>query len=184
MTKIQEAIRQMSSEERDTLLVAYMEKDKAWAPKPVAIEVRRREMNEVSGNRIYNIIVILEDGQEVKIHFRNPKSEVLYIYALLHPRGFLRESLNRPGCPKLANLYTILYMADPRILVNQASQNFDRMMSQAISDARRSIEDALIFAEELSFGNPRHYDMKIVIPAVYDGLEVILDPEISAYQHI
>ena len=174
MTKIQEAIRQMSSEERDTLLAAYMEKDKAWAPKPVAIEVRRREMNEVSGNRIYNIIVILEDGQEVKIHFRNLKSEVLYVYALLHPRGFLRESLNRPGCPKLANLYTILYMADPRILVNQASQNFDRMISQAIS----------IFAEELSFGNPRHYDMKIVIPAVYDGLEVILDPEISAYQHV
>ena len=181
MTKILEAIRQMSSEERNTLLAAYMEKDKAWAPKPVAIEVRRREMEEISGNRLYNIFVILEDGQEVKIHFRNLKSEVLYVYTLLHPRGFLRESLNRPGCPRLARLYNLLYMADPRILVNQASQNFDRMMNQAISDARRTIEETLLFAEELSFGNPRHYDMKIVIPAVYDGLEVILDPDISAY---
>ena len=129
-----------------------------------------------------SVAVILGGIIGLKIHFRNLKSEVLYVYALLHPRGFLRESLNRPGCPKLANLYTILYMADPRILVNQASQNFDRMISQAISDARRSIEEALIFAEELSFGNPRHYDMKIVIPAVYDGLKVILDQEISAYQ--
>ena len=182
MIKIQEAIRQMSSEERDTLLAAYMEKDKAWAPKPVAIEVRRREEEKISGNRFYDVIVILEDGQEVQIHFRNLKSEVLYVYALLHPRGFLRESLNRPGCPKLARLYNLLYMADPRILVNQASKNFDRMISKAISAARRSIENVLIFAEELSFGNPRHYDMKTVIPAVYDGLEVILDPEISAYQ--
>ena len=182
MTKIQEAIKQMSSEERDTLLAAYMEKDKAWAPKPVAIEVRRRKMGEISGNRFYDIIVILEDDQEVPLHFRNLKSEVLYVYALLHPRGFLRESLNRPGCPQLARLYNLLHMADPRILVNQASQNFNRMMNQAISDARRAIEEKLLFAEELSFGNPRHYDMKIVIPAVYDGLKVILDQEISAYQ--
>ena len=60
MTKILEAIRQMSSEERNTLLAAYMEKDKAWAPKPVAIEVRRRKMEEISGNRFYDIIVILD----------------------------------------------------------------------------------------------------------------------------
>ena len=181
MSKIQEAIQQMSLDEIKERLAAYMSQDKAWAPKPVAIEVRKRSEEKIAGNRIYNIIVILEDGQEVKIHFSNLKSEVLYVYALLHPHGFLRESLDRPGCPDLAKLYNLLYMAEPNILVTQAEINFDRMVSQAISDSRRAIAEKLIFAEELSFGNPRHYNMMTVIPAVYDGISVIIDESISYY---
>ena len=141
----------MSSKEKDTLLATYMAKDKQWAPKPVAIEVRRRAVNEIVGSRIYNIIVILEDGQEITIHFSNLQSEVLYVYTLLHPHGFLRERLNKPGCPELAQLYNLLHMSDPYSLVTQASKNFDRMINQAISDARRAIEKQLVFAEELGF---------------------------------
>ena len=181
MSKIQEAIQQMSIDEMKERLAVYMSQDKAWAPKPIAIEVRKRREEEISGNRIYNIIVILEDGQEVQIHFVNLKSEVLYVYALLHPRGFLRDSLDRPGYPALSKLYSLLYMADPRKLVAQAEINFDRMVSQAISDSRRAISEKLIFDEELSFGNPRHYDMMTVIPAVYNGLQVIIDESISYY---
>lgn len=44
MSKISEAIEQMSVEEMKQRLASYMAADREWAPKPVAIEVRHRDI--------------------------------------------------------------------------------------------------------------------------------------------
>ena len=93
MSKIQEAIRQMSVEEMQERLARYMAADKEWAPKPVAIEVRHRDIKDISGSRIYDVIVLKDDGTEEMIQFGDRYSKLIYIYTLLHPKGYQRRSL-------------------------------------------------------------------------------------------
>ena len=182
MSKIQEAIRQMSVEEMQERLARYMAADKEWAPKPVAIEVRHRDIKDISGSRIYDVIVLKDDGTEEMIQFGDRYSKLIYIYTLLHPKGYQRRSLNKPGqsFPELASLYRAIYMADPERIIASAEKDFNHMMSMAIAFIRKAI-DKMIGCEELTIGNPRQYYGRTVIPAVYNGMEVNLDSELRYY---
>jgi len=94
MSKIQKAIQQMSVEEMQQRLAEYMAADKAWAAKPVAIEVRHRDVKDISGSNIYDVIVVKDDDTEEVIKFNDRYSKLIYIYTLLHPRGYQRRSLD------------------------------------------------------------------------------------------
>ena len=80
MSKIQEAIRQMSVEEMQERLAEYMAADKEWAPKPVAIEVRHRDIKDIAGSNIYDVIVMKDDGTEEVLKFDDRYSKLIYIY--------------------------------------------------------------------------------------------------------
>ena len=180
MSKIQEAFLQMSVEEMQERLAKYMAADKEWAPKPIAIEVRHRDIKDITGTNIYDVIVLKDDDTEEVIKFEDRYSKLIYIYTLLHPKGFQRRSLNKPekAFPELASLYRAIFMADPERLIAYTVKDFDHMMSMAVSFVRKAI-DKMIGCEELTIGNPRQYYGRTVIPAVYNGLEVIIDSQIQ-----
>ena len=180
MSKIQEAIKQMSVEEMQERLAAYMAADKEWAPKPIAIEVRHRDIKDISGTRIYDVIVLKDDSTEEVIQFEDRYSKLIYIYTLLHPKGYQRRSLNKPekSFPELASLYRAIFMADPERMIAAAEKDFNHLMSMAVSFVRKAV-DKMIGCEELTIGNPRQYYGRTVIPAVYDGLEVIIDSQLQ-----
>lgn len=180
MSKIQDAIQQMSVEEMQQRLAEYMAADKEWAPKPVAIEVRHRDIKDISGTNIYDVIVLKDDNTEEVIRFEDRYSKLIYIYTLLHPKGYQRRSLNKPAkeFPELASLYRAIFMADPGRMIACTAKDFDHMMSMAIAFVRKAI-DKMIGCEELTIGNPRQYSGRTVIPAVYNGLEVIIDSQLQ-----
>ena len=182
MSKIQEAIKQMSVEEMQQRLAEYMAADKKWAPNPIAIEVRHRDAKDVSGSNIYDVIVRKDDDTEEVIKFGDRYSKLIYIYTLMHPKGYQRRSLNKQDqrFPELASLYRAVYMADPERLISCAAKDFNHMMSMAVSFIRKAI-DKMIGCEELTIGNPRHFYGRTVIPAVYNGLEVIIDSQLQRH---
>ena len=180
MSKIEEAIQKMSVEEMQQRLAEYMAADKEWAPKPVAIEVRHRDVKDIYGSNIYDVIVLKDDNSEEVIKFGDHYSKLIYIYTLLHPKGYQRRSLNKPekAFPELASLYRAIFMAYPKRMIASAEKDFDHMMSMAIAFVRKAI-DKMMGCEELSIGNPRQYNGRTVIPAVYNGLEVIIDSQLQ-----
>ena len=162
MSKISEAIEQMSVEEMKQRLASYMAADKEWAPKPVAIEVRHRDIKDISGTNIYDVIVLKDDDTEEVLHFE--------------------DSLNKPekDFSELACLYRAVFMADPDRLIAYAAKDFDHMMSMAVSFIRKVLKK-MIGCEALTIGNSRHYNGRTVIPAVHDGLEVIIDSKLQSH---
>ena len=179
MSKIQEAIQLMSIEEMQQRLAEYMAADKKWAPKPIAIEVRHRDVKDISGTNIYDVIVLKDDNTEEIIKFEDRYSKLIYIYTLLHPKGYQRRSLNKPGqfFPERASLYRAIFMADPERMIAAAEKDFNHMMSMAVAFVRKAI-DKMIGCEDLTIGNPRQYYGRTVIPAVYNGLKVIIDSQL------
>ena len=182
MSKIEEAIQKMSVEEMQQRLAEYMAADKEWAPKPIAIEVRHRNVKDINGSNIYDVIVLKDDNTEEVIKFGDHYSKLIYIYTLLHPKGYQRRSLNKPekAFPELASLYRAIFMAYPKRMIASAEKDFDHMMSMAIAFVRKAI-DKMMGCEELSIGNPRQYNGRTVIPAVYNGLEVIIDSQLQRH---
>ena len=182
MSKISEAIQKMSIEEMQQRLAVYMAADKEWASKPVAIEVRHRDIKDISRGNIYDVIVLKDDGMEEEINFDDRYSKLIYVYTLMHPKGYQRYSLDKRemGYPELASLYNALFMASPERLINYAGQDFNHMMSMAVSFIRKAVKN-MIGCEELTIGNPRRYNGRTVIPAVHDGLEVIIDSQLIGH---
>ena len=76
MSKIQDAIQKMSVEEMQQRLAEYMAADKEWAPKPIAIEVRHRDIKDISGSNIYDVIVLKDDDTEKVIKFEDRYSKL------------------------------------------------------------------------------------------------------------
>ena len=129
----------------------------------------------------YGIAWMQYDTEEV-IKFGDRYSKLIYIYTLMHPKGYQRRSLNKQDqrFPELASLYRAVYMADPERLISCAAKDFNHMMSMAVSFIRKAI-DKMIGCEELTIGNPRHFYGRTVIPAVYNGLEVIIDSQLQRH---
>jgi hypothetical protein len=71
-------------------------------------------------------------------------------------------------------------MADPKRLIAYTAKDFNHMMSMAVSFVRKAI-DKMIGCEELTIGNPRQYYGRTVIPAVYNGLEIIIDSQLQSH---
>ena len=180
MSKIQEAIQQMSVEEMQKRLAEYMAADKEWAPKPIAVEVRHRDIKDISGTNIYDVVVLKDDGTEEVILFDDRYSKLIYIYTLMHPKGYQRRSLNKPehDFSELASLYRAVYMSEPDRLIAYTAKDFNHMMSMAVSFIRKAV-GKMIGCEELTIGNPRQYCGRTVIPSVCNGLEVIIDSQLK-----
>ena len=103
----------------------------------------------------------------------------------MHPQGYQRRSLNTPqkGYPELTNLYRLVYMTGPERLVDyltRKEKNFDQMMSQSISFSRKAFKGK-VGCEDLVIGTPGKHNGRTLIPAVSNGLEVIIDAQLQRH---
>ena len=96
MSKIQDAIQQMSVEEMQQRLAEYMAADKVWAPKTVAIEVRHRDIKDISGSNIYDVIVLKDDDtEEVTNRYDKAIEQFEFCLKLKKEQNASEDSINK-----------------------------------------------------------------------------------------
>ena len=166
----------MSVEELKERLAAYMQADMDM-PKPVAIEVRMKENGDARGR--YDVLLIMEDGEELEVKFKDRPSRLIYIYTLLHPQGFQRRSLTVDKYRPLRNLYSELYFSTgDAVLKSIDSLTFDQYFNQAVTQARVAIRNTINNSEDFEIARPQQNNGKTIIDFVANGGEVILPPEL------
>ena len=85
----------MSVDELRMRLAAYMMAEQQKALQPIAIEVRLSDILNRGGR--YDVFFVMENNEEVEVKFTDRYSRLIYIYTLLHPKGFQRRSLHVVG---------------------------------------------------------------------------------------
>ena len=69
---IKKMIESMTTDEMKQRLAEYMAADQQLAPRPIAVEVRLCNMNNVRCR--YDVLLIAEDGQETEVKFTSSHS--------------------------------------------------------------------------------------------------------------
>ena len=174
MIDIQTIIDSMSLEEIKLRLAEYMAADQQLAPRPIAVEVRLSNINNVRCR--YDVLLIGENGQETEVKFRDRYSRLVYIYTLLHPQGYQRRLAAANNYKALRQLYTMLYFKEGDALVKTIeSTDFDHFFSHYIAQSRNAIRQATPHASDFAIDRPQSHDGKVLIPFVALGGTVILD---------
>lgn len=172
--KIKKMIESMTTDEMKQRLAEYMAADKQQTPRPVAIEVRPSNINNVRCR--YDVLLIAENGQETEVKFRDRCSRLVYIFTLLHPQGYQRRLAAANGYKALRNLYTMLYFRDSDALLKTIdSTDFNHFFSHYVAQSRKAIRQATPHASDFAIDRPQSHDGKVLIPFVAQGGTVILD---------
>lgn len=172
--KIREMIESMTIDEMKQRLAEYMAADQQLAPCPVAVEVKH---SDKSNSRCrYDVLIVLENGEEIEVKFRDRYSRLIYIYTLVHPKGYQRR-LAATNCYKaLRQLYTMLYFKeDDALLKTIESTNFNHFFSHYIAQSRNAIRQVMPHVPDIAIDRPQSHDGKVLIPFVAKGGTVILD---------
>lgn len=171
--KIKEMIELMTTDEMKQRLAEYMAADQKLAPRPIAIEVRLSDINNVRCR--YDVLLIAENGRETEVKFRDRYSRLIYIYTLLHPQGYQRRMAAANNYKELQQLYSLLYFKDSDALVKTVeSTDFDHFFSHYIAQSRNAIRQATPHASDFAIDRPQSHDGKVLIPFVAQGGTVIL----------
>ena len=172
--KIERMIEAMTTDEMKQRLAEYMVADQQLAPRPIAIEVRPSNINNVRCR--YDVLLIAESGQETEVKFRDRYSRLVYIYTLLHPQGYQRRLAAANNYKALRQLYTMFYFRDSDALLKTIeSTGFDHFCSHYIAQSRKAIRQATPHAADFVIDHPQSHDGKVLIPFVAQGGTVILD---------
>ncbi len=172
--KIERMIEAMTTDEMKQRLAEYMAADLQLIPRPIAIEVRPTDINNVRCR--YDVLLIDENGQETAVKFRDRYSRLVYVYTLLHPKGYQRRLAATNNYKALRQLYTMLYFKDSNALVKTIeSTGFDHFFSQYVAQSRNAIRQATPHASNFAIDRPQSNDGKVLIPFVAQGGTVILD---------
>ena len=138
---IKKMIESMTVDEMKQRLAEYMAADQQLAPRPIAVEVRLSNINNVRCR--YDVLLIGENGQETEVKFRDRYSRLVYIYTLLHPQGYQRRLAAANNYKALRQLYTMLYFKESDALVKTIeSTDFDHFFSHYIAQSRNAIRQA------------------------------------------
>ena len=171
---IEKMIEAMTTDEMKQRLAEYMAADQQLAPRPVVVEVRPSNINNVRCR--YDVLLIAEDGQETVVKFRDRYSRLVYIYTLLHPQGYQRRLAAANNYRALRQLYTLLYFKEGDALVKTIEgTGFDHFFSHYIAQSRNAIRQATPHASDFAIDRPQSHDGKVLIPFVAQGGTVILD---------
>jgi hypothetical protein len=110
------------------------------------------------------------------VKFRDRYSRLVYVYTLLHPKGYQRRLAAANNYKALRQLYTMLYFKDSNALLKTIeSTDFDHFFSQYIAQSRNAIRMATPHAADFAIDRPQSNDGKVLIPFVAQGGTVILD---------
>lgn len=173
-------INSMSVDEMKQRLAEYMSADSRLMPSLVAVEVR------LSGNNTrtrYDVLLIDELGNETPVKFRDRYSRLVYIYTLMHPKGYQRRQAAANNYHALCNLYSLLYFKDSNALLKTVeSTDKDHpghFMNQYIAQARRAVLQASPLACQFTIDRPQSHNGKVLIPFAAAGGTVILDSSLN-----
>ena len=170
-------INTMSVDEMRTRLAEYMAADKRLMPQLFAIEVRLSGTNCTRCR--YEVLLIDEAGNEIPVKFHDRYSRLVYIYTLMHPKGYQRYSVATNGYRDLCRLYSKLYFKDSDAMLKTIDttdiKRPGHFMNQYITQSRRAIREASPLAEQFTIDRPQSHNGKVVIPFVANGGTVILD---------
>lgn len=173
---ILEIINNMTIEEMKTRLAEYMAHDESLMSPLVAVEVR------LSGNNArcrYDVLLIDEEGNEYTVKFRDRYSRLIYIYTLLHPKGYQRRQVVADNYRELRRLYSQIYFKDSDALLKTIESTDTKkpgqFLSQYITQSRNAVREASPLAERFTIARPQAYNGKVIIPFVATGGTVIID---------
>ena len=172
-TTIQEMLDTMSVEELKNRLAAYMMADENLVSRPIGVEVRLADTLDRSGR--YDVLIVLEDGSEKEVKFRDRHSRLVYIYTLLHPQGYQRRSLRTNNFQALRDLFSRLYFGSAEPLMKAIGNDFDHYFSQAVAQSRRAIRETIGHAELFEIGLPQRHGGKTLVSCAANGGHVIID---------
>jgi hypothetical protein len=166
----------MSVEELKNRLAAYMMADENLVSRPVGVEVRLADSFDRSGR--YDVLIILEDGSERKVRFRDRHSRLVYIYTLLHPKGYQRRSLRANNFQALRELFSIIYFGSAEPLMKTIGNDFDHYFSQAVAQSRRAIRETIGASGAFEIDLPQRHGGKTLLTFAANGGNVIMDPSL------
>ena len=172
-TTIQEMLDTMSVEELKNRLAAYMMADENLVSRPIGVEVRLADTLDRSGR--YDVLIVLEDGSEKEVKFRDRHSRLVYIYTLLHPQGYQRRSLRTNNFQALRDLFSRLYFGSAEPLMKAIGNDFDHYFSQAVAQSRRAIRETIGHSEQFEIGLPQRHGGKTLVSCAANGGHVIID---------
>ena len=174
---ILDIIDSMSVDEMRTRLAEYMAKDEQYAAHPIAVEVRLCDTIGRGGR--YEILLAMDDGTEQEVRFRDRYSRLIYIYTLMHPKGFQRYSVAANNYRELCRLYSKLYFKDSDALLKTIDSTDikkpGQFLSQYITQSRKAIRQASPLAKQFTIDRPQSHNGRVLIPFVAQGGTVILD---------
>ena len=175
--KIQKMIDAMTTDEMKQRLAEYMAADQQLAPRPIAVEVRLSNINNVRCR--YDVLLIAENGQETEVKFRDRYSRLVYIYTLLHPQGYQRRQVAAHDYRELCHLYSMLYFRDSDALLKTIESTDTKrpghFLCQYITQSRRAIRQTSPLAEPFAIDRPQLHNGKVLIPFVANGGNAIID---------
>jgi hypothetical protein len=172
-TFVMQMLDAMSVEELKNRLAAYMMADENLVSRPIGVEVRLADTLGKGGR--YDVLIILEDGSEKKVKFHDRHSRLVYIYTLLHPKGFQRRSLKANNFQALRELYSKIYFGSAEPLMKTIGNDFDHYFSQAVAQSRRAIRETIGASGAFEIALPQRYGGKTLISHADNGGCVIID---------
>ena len=178
MTNVTELIERMTAEEIKTRLAEYMERDERLKEPPlIAVEVR--PSNKSAFKCRYEVLLINKEGDETPIKFPNRCSQLIYIYTLLHPKGYQRRKAEADNYRALRHLDNLLYFRDSKAIIKSIeNQGFDHFFSQGVAQSRKALRDASPLAEAFVIDHPQSHNGKLLIPFASNGGNVIIHPSL------
>lgn len=178
-----DTINSMTIDELRTRLTAYMTADNRLTTYPMAIEVRAND--SAKAHCRYDVLFLDENGNATTVVFPDRFSRLIYIYTLLHPKGFQRRSVANNNYRSLCCLFDLLYFKDSAALFktinNAESYQEGHFLSQYIAQSRKAVRNALPLADEFIIDRPQNHNGKVLIPFVAAGGQVILDSQLTAF---
>lgn len=170
--KVQDLINSMTVEQMQEHLAEYMMNDERLMPRPIGVEVRLRETFDSSCR--YDVLLLMDNGEEKEVKFRDRYSRLVYIYTLMNPKGYRRGMLKNNNYKALRQLYSLLYFAPSEPLIKSIGNDYDHFFSQAVAQSRVAIRHAYPCTKDFEIANPKQHLSKTVIPAA-STVTIILD---------
>lgn len=170
---IQEMLDAMSVEELKNRLAAYMMADEKLVSRPVGVEVRMSNTFDKGGR--YDVLIVLADGSEKEVKFRDRHSRLVYIYTLLHPQGYQRRSLRANNYQALRELFSKIYFDSAEPLMRAIGSDFDHYFSQAVAQSRNAIRNAIGRSELFEIALPQRHGGRTLVSCAANGGHVIID---------
>lgn len=166
----------MTTDELRARLAEYMLHDTSLLPPLVAVEVRLAD--NFRGCR-YEVLLIDKEGNEFIVPFHDRYSRLIYIYALLHPKGFQRRRVAADNYRELCQLYFRDSAALLRTVETTDAERPGQFISQYVAQSRKAIRQASPLAEPFVFDLPQRHNGRLLIPFAANGGTVIIDSSLT-----
>ena len=166
-------VNSMTVEEMRTRLVEYMAKDESLKPKPIGVEVKLRD--DFCRSCRYAVLLIMNDGSEKEVQFRDRHSRLVYIYTLMHPKGYRRAFLLNNDLKDLRQLYSKLYFSSDDPMMKYVGDAFEQYFYQSVAQSRVAIRATVANASDYEIACPKKNDGRTLIPAAAKTENIIID---------